>query len=59
MGTPVVEWTVVWFDKVFVADRILDLMGWTLQMSSPVPHPAVAVDGPATVLDVFSPVRED
>ena len=24
-----------------------------------VPHRAVAVDGPATVLDVFSPVRED
>jgi quercetin dioxygenase-like cupin family protein len=23
------------------------------------PHRAVAVDGPATVLDVFSPVRED
>ena len=24
-----------------------------------VPHRAVAIDGPATVLDVFSPVRED
>ena len=24
-----------------------------------VPHRAVAVDGPATVLDVFSPIRED
>lgn len=24
-----------------------------------VPHRAIAVDGPATVLDVFSPVRED
>jgi quercetin dioxygenase-like cupin family protein len=24
-----------------------------------VPHRAVAVNGPATVLDVFSPVRED
>ena len=23
------------------------------------PHKAVAIDGPATVLDVFSPVRED
>lgn len=26
---------------------------------SNVPHRAVAIDGPATVLDVFSPVRED
>lgn len=26
---------------------------------SNVPHRAVAVDGPATVLDVFSPIRED
>jgi quercetin dioxygenase-like cupin family protein len=24
-----------------------------------VPHRAVALDGPATVLDVFGPVRED
>ncbi len=24
-----------------------------------VPHRALAVDGPATVLDIFSPVRED
>lgn len=24
-----------------------------------VPHRAVAIDGPATVLDVFSPIRED
>ena len=24
-----------------------------------VPHRAVAIDGPALVLDVFSPVRED
>ncbi len=24
-----------------------------------VPHRAIAIDGPATVLDVFSPVRED
>ena len=24
-----------------------------------IPHRAVAVDGPATVMDVFSPVRED
>ncbi len=24
-----------------------------------VPHRAVAVDGPATVLDIFSPIRED
>ncbi len=24
-----------------------------------VPHRAVAIDGPATVLDIFSPVRED
>ena len=26
---------------------------------SGVPHRAIAIDGPATVLDVFSPVRED
>ena len=24
-----------------------------------VPHRAVAIDGPATILDVFSPIRED
>lgn len=28
-------------------------------ISPNVPHQATAVDGPATVLDVFSPVRED
>lgn len=28
-------------------------------IESDVPHRAVAVDGPALVLDVFSPVRED
>ena len=33
---------------------------WRELRSGPnVPHTVVAIDGPAVVLDVFSPVRED
>ena len=46
--------------QLTIGDETRVVSAGSLFMIPPnVPHRAVAIDGPATVLDVFSPIRED